>query len=66
MTISRINTPIFQYKHLIMLSAQEALGLDHLYVVCHGDGPVQPLTEGISAVPLQALDSLGPKLNPGP
>lgn len=41
-----------------MRLAQEALGLDHLYVVCHGDGPVQPLSEGISAVPLQALDSL--------
>jgi len=41
-----------------MRSAQEALALDHLYVVCHGDGPVQPLSEGISAVPLQALDSL--------
>lgn len=41
-----------------MRAAQEALGLDHLYVVCHGDGPAQPMSEGISAVPLQALDSL--------
>lgn len=41
-----------------MRSAQEALALDHLYVVCHGDGPVQPLSEGISALPLQALASL--------
>ena len=41
-----------------MRSAQEALGLDHLYVVCHGDGTVQALAEGISAVPLQALASL--------
>lgn len=41
-----------------MRAAQKALGLDHLYVVCHGDGPVQPLSEGINAVPLQALDSL--------
>ena len=41
-----------------MRSAQEALGLKHLYVVCHGDGPVMPLAEGISAVPLQTLGSL--------
>ncbi|MBK9348205.1 MAG: ATP-binding protein [Burkholderiales bacterium] len=41
-----------------MRSAQEALGLAHLYVVCHGDGPVTPLAEGISAVPLQTLGSL--------
>lgn len=44
-----------------MRSAQEALGLDHLYVVCHGDGPVTPLTDGISAVPLQALAGLNLK-----
>jgi predicted AAA+ superfamily ATPase len=41
-----------------MRSAQEALGLAHLYVVCHGDGRVTPLAEGISAVPLQTLGSL--------
>ena len=41
-----------------MRSAQEALGLAHLYVICHGDGPVTPLAEGISAVPLQTLGSL--------
>jgi uncharacterized protein len=43
---------------LSMRSAQEALGLDHLYVICHGHGPVMPLAAGISAVPLQALASL--------
>ena len=41
-----------------MRSAQEALGLAHLYVICHGDGAVTPLAEGISAVPLQTLGSL--------
>lgn len=40
-----------------MRSACEVLGLDHLYVVCHGDGPPWPLAEGISAVPLSALPS---------
>jgi len=49
-----------------MRAAQEALGLAHLYVVCHGDGPVQPLSEGISAVPLQTLASLGLKQSLGP
>jgi predicted AAA+ superfamily ATPase len=41
-----------------MRSAQETLKLDHLYVVCHGDGSVTPLTDGISTVPLQAFASL--------
>ena len=41
-----------------MRAAQEALGLEHLYVVCHGEGNAWPLTEGISAVPLNALGSL--------
>jgi len=40
-----------------MRSAQEALGLDHLYVVCHGEGDPLPLAQGISAVPLNALYS---------
>ncbi|MDP1605799.1 MAG: ATP-binding protein [Rhodocyclaceae bacterium] len=39
-----------------MRSASEALQLEHLYVVCHGDGEPWPLAEGISAVPLAALD----------
>ena len=41
-----------------MRSAQQALDLEHLYVVCHGDGQVVPLAEGISSVPIQALTSL--------
>lgn len=41
-----------------MRSAQQALGLAHLYVVCHGEGPITPLSEGISALPLQSLSSL--------
>jgi hypothetical protein len=40
-----------------MRAARDALGLEHLYVVCHGDRDAQPwpLAQGISAVPLQAL-----------
>lgn len=38
-----------------MRSAREVLQLDHLYVVCHGDGEPWPLSEGISAVPLSSL-----------
>ncbi len=41
-----------------MRSAQEALDLEHLYVVCHGEGDIWPLAEGISAVPLGALQRL--------
>lgn len=41
-----------------MRSAQQALGLTHLYVVCHGEGPITPLSEGISALPLQSLGKL--------
>lgn len=41
-----------------MRSAQEALALDHLYVVCHGDSQPWPLAEGISAIPLNALSSM--------
>lgn len=43
-----------------MRTAQEALGLDHLYVVCHGDGEGKawPLAQGITAVPLNALASV--------
>jgi predicted AAA+ superfamily ATPase len=43
-----------------MRSAQEALGLEHLYVVCHSedrDTP-WPLAQGISALPLQALGNM--------
>lgn len=41
-----------------MRSARQALGLTHLYVVCHGEGPITPLSEGISALPLQSLGHL--------
>lgn len=43
-----------------MRAAQDALGLDHLYVVCHAEGVGKPwpLAQGISALPLQALDCL--------
>jgi uncharacterized protein len=41
-----------------MRSAQQALGLAHLYVVCHGDGPLAPLADGISTLPLQSLADL--------
>jgi predicted AAA+ superfamily ATPase len=40
-----------------MRSAREVLGLNHLYVVCHGDGEAWPLSEGISAVPAMNLAS---------
>ena len=38
-----------------MRSSREVLGLDHLYVVCHGEGEPWPLAEGISAVPAMCL-----------
>ncbi|OQW88756.1 MAG: hypothetical protein BWK72_07305 [Rhodoferax ferrireducens] len=43
-----------------MRAARDALALEHLYVVCHGDPDAQPwpLAQGISAVPLQALGGL--------
>lgn len=41
-----------------MRAAQQALELEHLYVVCHGEGNAWPLTDGISAVPLNALGTL--------
>ncbi len=34
-----------------MRSAYETLALDHLYVVCHGEGDPWPLAQGITAVP---------------
>ncbi len=40
-----------------MRSSREALGLDHLYVVCHGEGEPWPLADGISAVPAACLAS---------
>ena len=43
-----------------MRAAQEALELDHLYVVCHAEGKDKPwpLAQGISALPLQALGGM--------
>lgn len=38
-----------------MRSASEILGLEHLYVVCHGDGEPWPLAEGITAVPASCV-----------
>lgn len=38
-----------------MRSAKEALVLDHLYVIGHGEGEPWPLTEGITAVPAACL-----------
>lgn len=38
-----------------MRSARETLGLNHLYVMCHGEGKPWPLAEGISAVPALCL-----------
>lgn len=40
-----------------MRKAQDALGLEHLYVVCHGAGEDKPwpLAQGITALPLNAL-----------
>ena len=41
-----------------MRSSREVLGLDQLYVVCHGEGEPWPLAEGITAVPAACLASL--------
>lgn len=38
-----------------MRSAREHLRLDHLSVICHGDGAPWPLAEGIDAVPAACL-----------
>lgn len=40
-----------------MRSSREVLGLDHLYVVCHGEGDPWPLAEDITAVPAMCLAS---------
>lgn len=40
-----------------MRSAKEALCLDHLYVMCHGEGEPWALAEGITAVPATYLAS---------
>lgn len=40
-----------------MRSSKEALGLDHLYVMCHGAGEPWPMSEGVTAVPASCLAS---------
>lgn len=40
-----------------MRTSREALGLDHLYVVCYGEGEPWPLAERITAVPAACLAS---------
>ena len=40
-----------------MRSSKEALELDHLYVMCHGEGEPWPLSEGVTAVPASCLAS---------
>lgn len=40
-----------------MRSAKQTLGLDHLYVMCHGDGETWPLAQGVTAVPAACLAS---------
>ena len=38
-----------------MRTAKETLRLDHLYVICHGEGAPWPLAEGITAIPAAYL-----------
>jgi hypothetical protein len=38
-----------------MRSARDALGLERIYVVCHGAGEPWPLAEGIIALPAMCL-----------
>jgi hypothetical protein len=40
-----------------MRSAHDVLGLEQLYVVCHGEGEPWPLADGITAVPAMCLAS---------
>jgi len=40
-----------------MRSSKETLGLDHLYVMCHGEGEPWALAEGVTAVPAACLAS---------
>lgn len=40
-----------------MRTAREILELDHLYVMCHGEGEPWPLAEGVTAVPAACLVS---------
>jgi predicted AAA+ superfamily ATPase len=40
-----------------MRSARNVLGLEHIYVICHGEGSPWPLSEGITAVPAGSIDA---------
>lgn len=40
-----------------MRSAKEILRLEHLYVLCHGEGEPWPLADGVTAVPAACLAS---------
>ena len=40
-----------------MRAAMDTLGLDHLYVMCHGVGEPWPLAQGVTAVPAACLVS---------
>jgi predicted AAA+ superfamily ATPase len=40
-----------------MKTAMEALGLEHVYVMCHGQGAPRELTRGITAVPVGNLSN---------
>ncbi|QKE41697.1 MAG: ATP-binding protein [Ferrovum myxofaciens] len=40
-----------------MRSSKETLVLDHLYVMCHGEGEPWPLAQGVTAVPAACLAS---------
>lgn len=41
-----------------MRSARDVLNLQHLYVICHGEGQPWPLSEGITAVPARNIDAV--------
>lgn len=40
-----------------MRPAREALNLEQLHVICHGEGAPRPLSDGITAVPVASLDT---------
>jgi len=41
-----------------MRSARDVLNLEHLYVICHGEGAPWQLSDGITAVPACSLDAV--------
>jgi hypothetical protein len=42
-----------------MRSARESLGLDHIYMLCHGAGEPWALAQGVTAVPAACLAKEG-------